>query len=83
MFTISIDDDPRIIQEIRELYAYVRLLGQHVNLLHNRLEQMETRITEVDSRHKTSIQANASAIAHLQEHLRHQVELAASRSTLR
>jgi predicted RNase H-like nuclease (RuvC/YqgF family) len=81
--TIAIDDDPRIIHEIRELYAYVRLLGQHIKLLHNRLEQMETRIAEVDASHKTSIHANASEITHLQERLRHQVELASSRSSLR
>jgi rRNA maturation endonuclease Nob1 len=67
--------DPPIIQEIRELYDYVRLLGQHVKLLHNRLEQIETVINEVDSNHNTSIQENSLEIAKIREHVVQQVEL--------
>ncbi|UCH37173.1 MAG: hypothetical protein JSV76_05675 [Candidatus Bathyarchaeota archaeon] len=70
-----IAQDPPIIQEIRELYDYVRLLGQHVKLLHNRLEQIETVITEVDSNHKTSIQENSLELAKIREHVVQQVEL--------
>jgi Na+/phosphate symporter len=71
----AIDRDPPIVQEIRELYDYVRLLGQHVKLLHNRFEQIETLLTEVNSSHKTSIQENSIEIAKIREHVVQQVEL--------
>lgn len=71
----TIDRDPPIVQEIRELYDYVRLLGQHVKLLHNRFEQIETLLTEIDSSHKTSIQENSMAITKIREHVAQQVEL--------
>jgi hypothetical protein len=69
VFTISRDDDPLIIQEIRDLYTYVRLLGQHIKLLHTQLEHVETRIAELDARQTLSIREQASAIDRIQKHL--------------
>jgi hypothetical protein len=71
----SIDQEPPIIKEFRELYDYVRLLGQHVKLIHNRLEQVETLLTEINTNHSTSIQKNAEEIASVREHMARKVEL--------
>jgi DNA anti-recombination protein RmuC len=71
----SIDQEPPIIKEFRELYDYVRLLGQHVKLIHNRLEQVETLLTEINTNHSTSIQENAVEIASIREHMARKVEL--------
>lgn len=71
----SIDQEPPIIKEFRELYDYVRLLGQHVKLIHNRLEQVETLITEMNTNHSTSIQEHALELANIREHMVRKVEL--------
>jgi hypothetical protein len=71
VFAISRDDDPLIIQEIRDLYTYVRLLGQHIKLLHTQLEHVETRITELEAHQTQSIRKQASAIDHIRKHLTH------------
>jgi hypothetical protein len=65
--TIAIDQEPLIITEFRELCDYVRLLGQHVQLLHTRLEQLETLITEVDSHQQTAIQEHTLEIAKIRK----------------
>ena len=31
------DREPGIIKEFRELYEYVRLMGEHINQIHSRL----------------------------------------------
>jgi DNA anti-recombination protein RmuC len=43
------DDEPKIIKEFRGLYDYVRLMGEHVNQIHTRLERIEKNINEIVS----------------------------------
>jgi hypothetical protein len=71
----STDQEPPIIKEFRELYDYVRLLGQHVKLIHNRLEQIETLVNEVNTTQNTSIQENSVEIANIREYMVHKVDL--------
>ena len=71
----STDQEPPIIKEFRELYDYVRLLGQHVKLLHNRLEQIETLINEANTSWSNSNQENSLEVANIRERMVHKVEL--------
>ena len=41
-----LNEEPKLIKEFRELYDYVRLMGEHINQIHNRLENIEKNIKD-------------------------------------
>ena len=63
------DREPAIIKEFRELYDYVRLMGDHVNQIYRRLEQIESTLNEVSASHSASIRENALAITTIKENM--------------
>ena len=63
------DEEPNLIKEFRELYDYVRLLGKHINIIHDRLEKIDTTVNELSVTHGNSIKENAMEIAIIKENL--------------
>ena len=41
--------EPGIIKEFRELYEYVRLMGEHINQIHSRVDKIERDMNEISS----------------------------------
>ena len=56
------DREPGIIKEFRELYEYVRLMGEHINQIHSRLDQLERNISEMKSTHAAYIETNRTGL---------------------
>jgi DNA anti-recombination protein RmuC len=69
------DNEPVIIKEFRELYDYVRLLGEHIKAIHNRLEKIENNINEISVNHSNFIRENTSEIVNIKENMVNKYEL--------
>lgn len=69
------DREPGIIREFRELYEYVRLMGEHINQIHARLERIERDMTEINASHRTAITQNAADLRTVREQMINKYEL--------
>lgn len=69
------NSEPTIIKEFRELYDYVRLLGDHINLIHTRLEKIETNINEISVSQSNSIRENSLEISNIRNNMVNKHEL--------
>ena len=69
------DREPSIIKEFRELYEYVRLMGDHINQIHSRLDKIDKNINEVRSSHRTAIRENTAEIKEMKENMVNKYEL--------
>ncbi len=69
------DREPGIIREFRELYEYVRLMGEHINQIHARLERIERDMTEINASHRTAITQNAADLRTVKEQMINKYEL--------
>ena len=67
--------EPGIIKEFRELYEYVRLMGEHINQIHTRLDILDRNINEVNSSHRTAIMENTAEIKEMKENMVNKYEL--------
>jgi len=59
--------EPGIIKEFRSLYDYVRLMGEHINQIHSRLERIERSIAEMSTKHDASIRANRRELGEVKD----------------
>jgi DNA anti-recombination protein RmuC len=69
------DREPGIIKEFRELYEYVRLMGEHINQIHSRLDKIERDMNEVSSSHRNAITENAVELKNVKERMINKYEL--------
>jgi len=69
------DREPGIIKEFRELYEYVRLMGEHINQIHTRLDKIDRNINEVSSSHRNAIMENTAEIKEMKENMVNKYEL--------
>jgi DNA anti-recombination protein RmuC len=69
------DREPGIIKEFRELYEYVRLMGEHINQIHSRLEKIEKDMNEISSSHQNAITENAAELKNVKENMVNKYEL--------
>ena len=69
------DREPGIIKEFRELYEYVRLMGEHINQIHSRLDKIERDINEISSSHRNAITENAAELKNVKERMINKYEL--------
>ncbi|MFH0749254.1 MAG: hypothetical protein V1915_05005 [Candidatus Bathyarchaeota archaeon] len=68
------ENDPELVKEWRELYIYVRSLGDQVLRLHNRLETIEKNVEEITAIHRTFFGENKVVLQHIREHMLHKRE---------
>ena len=69
------DREPGIIKEFRNLYDYVRLMGEHITQIHSRLERIEQNLTETSTSLRNSIMGNAAEITNIKESMVNKYEL--------
>jgi len=69
------DREPGIIKEFRELYEYVRLMGEHINQIHTRLDKIDSNINEVSSSHRNAIRENTAEIREMRDKMVNKYEL--------
>jgi DNA anti-recombination protein RmuC len=69
------DREPGIIREFRELYEYVRLMGEHINQIHARLEKIERDMNEINATHRSAITQNAAELRTVKEQMINKYEL--------
>jgi uncharacterized protein YdcH (DUF465 family) len=69
------DREPGIIKEFRELYEYVRLMGEHINQIHSRLDKIERDINEISTSHRSAISENAADLKKVKENMINKYEL--------
>jgi len=62
-------DEPPLIQEFRELYNYVILMGRHINEIHNRLTKIEESMKEISDNHSTFVRENSAEMASIAENM--------------
>ena len=62
-------DEPPLIQEFRELYNYVILMGRHINEIHTRLGKIEESIKEISESHSSFVRENSAEMANIRESL--------------
>jgi hypothetical protein len=67
--------EPGIIKEFRSLYDYVRLMGEHINQIHSRLERIERNLNETSVSLRNSIMGNAAEITNIKESMVNKFEL--------
>jgi hypothetical protein len=67
--------EPGIIKEFRSLYDYVRLMGEHINQIHSRLERIERNLTETSTSLRNSLMGNAAEITNIKESMVNKYEL--------
>ena len=63
------EDEPKLIKEFRGLYDYVRLMGEHVNQIHSRLDSIEKNINEIISNQRNHAAENAKEIANIKANM--------------
>jgi hypothetical protein len=59
--------EPTLVKEFRDLYTYVAELGQHVNRVYKRLENIEIQLREISDKFNTSTTVNKTDIDDIQE----------------
>ncbi len=62
-------DEPPLIQEFRELYNYVILMGRHINEIHNRLSKIEESIKEISDNQSSFVRENSAEMANIIENM--------------
>ena len=66
---MTVNEEPGIIKEFRELYDYVCLLGRNINQIHHRLENIEKTIDEVNTNLTNGITENTAEISNIKENM--------------
>jgi len=61
--------EPTLVKEFRDLYTYVSELGQHVNRVYKRLENIEMQLKEISDKFNTSTTVNKNEIVDIQEQM--------------
>jgi len=51
-----------LLKQLHDLHSYIRLLGEHINQIHGRLDQLEQNISEMKSVQSASIKANRAEL---------------------
>jgi chromosome segregation ATPase len=51
-----------LLKQLHDLHGYIRLLGEHINQIHSRLDQLERNISEMKSTHTASIEINKTGL---------------------
>jgi hypothetical protein len=51
-----------LFKQLRDLHGYIRLLGENINQIQSRLDQLERNITEMKSTHTASIETNRTGL---------------------
>ena len=63
------EDEPKIIKEFRGLYEYVRLMGEHINQIHDRLDKLEKNIADIVLSQRNYALDNTREISNLRENM--------------
>lgn len=67
--------EPSIIKEFRELYEYVRLMGDHINQIHSRLDNIDKNINDISSSHRNAIIENTAELKNMKENMVNKYEV--------
>ena len=51
-----------LFKQLRDLHGYIRLLGENINQIQSRLDQLERNINEMKSTHTASIETNRTGL---------------------
>lgn len=65
--TSTQDREPALVRDFSKLYKYVYNVGRYVNLIYERLDNIETQIEEVSKKFDEQTTVNRRSIADIQE----------------
>ena len=51
-----------LLKQLHDLHRYIRLLGEHINQIQSRLDNLERNIREMKNTHMTSIETNKTGL---------------------
>ena len=57
-----ISNQDLLLKQLNDLHRYIHLLGEHINQIHGRLDQLERNISEMNSIHTASIETNKTEL---------------------
>ncbi|MEE9509110.1 MAG: hypothetical protein V3V81_01315 [Candidatus Bathyarchaeia archaeon] len=57
-----ISNQDLLLKQLHDLHRYIHLLGEHINQIHGRLDQLERNISEMNSIHTASIETNKTEL---------------------
>ena len=64
---LSISNKGLLLQRFRELYKYIHLIGEHINQIYTRLEDIERNIDEMTNENKMLIETNKDKLENVKE----------------
>ena len=64
---ISISNKRLLLQRFHDLHEYIRLMGEHINKIYKKIEDIESDINEMTNEHKMLIETNKNDIENVNE----------------
>ena len=64
---ISISNKGLLLQRFQDLHEYMRLMGEHINKIYKKIEDIESDINEMTNEHKMLIETNKNEIENVNE----------------
>ena len=70
-----ISNQDLLLKQLHDLHRYINLLGEHINQIHGRLDQLERNISEMKSIHTASIETNKTEFEYVIKVITSKVEV--------